>query len=199
MITAILLASGYSRRMHTDKLLLDFHGLPVIARVMKAISSCPFDQKILIQRTDVYTELAQKYGFQSYQNHSAQEGQSSSVRCGVSHSRSSSALMFFVGDQPCLTAKTIERLLIAHQEYPDDIIVPAIDGQFKNPVIFAPQFQTWLSDTQGDQGGRTIIKKFAEHVRTVTFHDTDAFHDIDTIEDYEFLLSSASSIFPHSF
>ena len=199
MITAILLASGYSRRMHTDKLLLDFHGLPVIARVMNAISSCPFDQKILIQRTDAYTELAHKYGFQPYQNHSAQEGQSSSVRCGVSHSQPSSALMFFVGDQPCLTAKTIERLLKTHQEYPDDIIVPALDGQFKNPVIFAPQFQTWLSNTQGDQGGRTIIKKFAEHVRTVTFHDTDTFHDIDTIEDYEFMLSSASSIFPHSF
>lgn len=199
MITAILLASGYSRRLHTDKLLLDFHGLPVIARVMKVINSCSFDQKVLIQRADAYTELALKYGFQPCCNHSAHEGQSSSVRCGVRHTHPASAIMFFVGDQPCLTTETIECLLKARQEYPEDIIVPELDGQFKNPVIFPSRFRTDLSAIKGDQGGRTIIKKFAGSVRSVTFHDTDAFHDIDTSNDYEYLLSSTSSIFGHSF
>lgn len=188
MITAILLAAGFSRRMTADKLLLDFHGQPVIDCVMKAITSCPFHEKLLIQREEHYTAIASKYGFQSLKNIHASDGQSTSVQIGVRNSHPQSAFMFFVGDQPCLTVNIINQLLDTHREHPEAIIVPAIDGQFKNPVIFPAKYRTELLAIDGDKGGRTVIKKHPEHVRTVDFQNASAFLDIDTTEDYQFLL-----------
>jgi len=190
MITAILLASGYSRRLHTDKLLLDLDGRPVIDYIMAAIESCPFAQKLLVQRSERYTELGLQHGFRSLTNPSAALGQSSSVRIGAENCRTDSAFMFFVGDQPYLTTDIIARLLHVHAEYPDDIIVPTNRQRYQNPVIFPVAFRRQLLTIEGDQGGRTIIKSHPERVRTVPFDDELAFQDIDTTEDYQFLLKA---------
>ena len=191
MITAILLASGYSRRLNTDKLLLDFHGHPVIAHTLKTIHHCRFDQKLLIQREDRYTHLASQYDFDCLINKSASEGQSAAVRLGVQNSHPDSAYMFFVGDQPCLTADIITLLKHTHLKYPDDIIIPVLNEQYQNPVIFPAAFRPELLAIQGDQGGRSIIKNHPDRIRTVAFQDTLAFRDIDTAADHQFLLEAA--------
>lgn len=190
MLTAILLASGFSCRLQTDKLMLDFHGRPVIEHIMAAINRCPFDQKLLVQRSDCYTSLGAQYGFCSLTNDFAADGQSASVRIGTEHSRSNSAYMFFVGDQPCMTADIILQLQHIHGNHPDRIIVPAIDGRYRNPVIFPARFRSHLLAVKGDQGGRTIIKSHPDQVRTVAFEDPVAFQDIDTIRDYQFLMDA---------
>lgn len=191
MITAILLASGFSRRMDTDKLLLDFHGIPVIEHTMQAISLCSFDEKLLVQREDAYTEIALRYDFRSLKNPLASQGQSRSVQVGIHNSHRQSSFMFFTGDQPCLTAEIICRLFQVHREFPEDIIVPAVNGNYKNPVIFPSAFRTQLLSIEGDQGGRSIMKQYPDRVRQAVFEDALAFHDIDTRRDYEFLLEES--------
>ena len=189
MITAILMASGFSRRFETDKLMLDFHGKPVLARVMAAILACPFEERLLITQSSTHIELAKNYDFISYINSQAVSGQTASIQLGVSHAPKDSAYMFFVGDQPCLTSTVINRLIAEHELYKEMIIVPTINGNHKNPVIFPAAFRDELLSLTGDTGGRKIITAHPECVRNVTFRDSLPFTDMDTSNEYQRLLS----------
>jgi len=188
MITAILLASGYSKRLNDNKLLLDFHGKPIISHMMNMINTYPFEEKLLVQREDDYTNLALDYHFTCLSNPNASTGQSASVRIGVEYAAPMSALMFFVGDQPCLTSDIIKTLIRNHEKYPNDIIVPMTQAMYRNPVIFPARFRKELLQLDGDRGGRRIIKRYPEYVRTVNFENSYAFQDIDTLADYQTLL-----------
>ena len=189
MITAILMAAGFSRRFQTDKLMLDFHGKPVIARTMAAILACPFGEKLLITQSNTHVELAKNYDFISYINSQAAIGQTASIQLGVSHAPKDSAYMFFVGDQPCLTSAVINQLIAEHEQHEEMIIVPTVSGNYKNPVIFPASFRDELLSLTGDTGGRKIITSHPECVREVTFRDNLPFTDIDTPNEYQQLLS----------
>lgn len=194
MITAILLASGFSRRLQTDKLTLDFHGHPLIEYTMAAVSGADFNQKLLVQRSDTFTMLAQQYGFQSLQNSFAANGQCESIRLGVAASSTASAYMFFVGDQPGLTTAIINVLLEKHRQYPDRIIVPTCQEQPRNPVIFPHSLRDPLLALTGDSGGRSVIRQYPHLIHHVPFSDPLPFSDIDTQEDYESLKQLISHI-----
>ncbi len=191
-VTAILLASGYSRRLGADKLLLDLGGRTVIEHTMETISSCPFAKKLLISRQDVFSSLADKYGFEIHLNPLAKTGQAASIHLGVTHALPQAALMFFVGDQPLLSSGIITELLEEHQSHPGDIILPTVNGENKNPVIFPADLSCELLKTAGDEGGRSIIRAYPQRVRRVVFSDGIPFSDIDTKEDYVAILATFS-------
>lgn len=191
MITAILLASGYSQRLKRDKLSLDFNGIPVLEHTMRAISNVSFSKKLLVTRQEQYSCLASQYGFQTLLNPMAQTGQSSSIRLGVLQSDPSSAFMFFVGDQPLLSSSVIKRLLEVHRQKPGSIIIPTLDGQNQNPVIFPSSLRESLLEITGDTGGRSVIAKNPHLIQRVSFTNPLPFLDIDTSEDYFTLLSKA--------
>lgn len=185
MLTAILMASGHSKRMNTNKLLLPFQGKPMIEHTLQAIKSCSFDRVIVVAKDKAVLQLALQYGFQSIYNEQSQLGQSISIRLGVSHSDKQSAFMFLVGDQPCLTSNTIEELILLHKDSPHQIILPTSMGNNKNPVIFPPQVRNELLSLEGDMGGRTVIKNHPELVLKFEFGNQPDFFDIDTVEDLE--------------
>ena len=191
MLTAILLASGFSRRFTADKLMLDFHGKPMLEHVMSAINTYPFSDKLLIQREELYTSLADHYNFKSVRNQHADKGQSRSIRLGVANSPAGSAFMFFVGDQPFLSGPVIKTLADAHAKYPNNIIIPHVQNHPRNPVIFPASFAKALSALQGDTGGRKIIAAYPDQIHRVYFSDPLPFLDIDTAKDYHNLQGHA--------
>lgn len=189
MISAILLASGYSHRLQRDKLSAEFNGQPLIQYVMQSIDANFFSQKLLISRDYGFSSLAETYGFETILNTRANQGQSASIHLGVSHSAANSSFMFFVGDQPLLSSDIVNTLLEQHILHPNRIILPRAAGNNKNPVIFPSDFRDSLLAITGDTGGREIIRRHPERVLTIPFKDPMPFHDIDTLEDYDFLSS----------
>lgn len=185
MITAILLAAGYSRRFQKDKLMTDLNGRPVIAHTMRAISRCAFTEKLLIQRNEAYTTLAAQYGFRTIENYTAMLGQSASIHLGIKNARSDSALMFFTADQPGISEPIIRQLLESYAANPDCIIVPRVNGQNKSPTIFPSVFAAALLQTEGDMGGRFVISKYPSRVKYVFFSAEIPFLDIDTTGDLD--------------
>lgn len=192
MITAILLAAGYSRRFKKDKLMMKLNGRPVIEHTLSAVSRCSFTEKLLIQRNDAYTALARNYGFRMIENHDAMFGQSASIHLGVKNAPSGSALMFFTADQPGISEQLIRRLQEVYAKNPDCIIVPRINGQNKSPTIFPSCFAAALLQTEGDMGGRFVISKYPNRVKYVSFSDEIPFRDIDTAEDFDRILEHLS-------
>ena len=95
MITGIILASGFSKRMTRDKLLLEVGDMPVVERVVRVAQSSLLDDIILVYQNNRVKEIGKQYGVRTIYNDSAHEGQSAAVKLGVRKSRpDTDAFMF---------------------------------------------------------------------------------------------------------
>ena len=185
MITGIILASGFSRRIDKDKLLFEVEGIPLVERVIKAAKSSNIDRLVLIYQRNEIKELAYKHGIKAVHNPYADEGQSAAVKTGVKSSHpDTDGFIFFVGDQPFLNPSTINKLIDEFQKEKDTIVVPLYNGKRGNPVIFPSTLKEDLLRLDGDCGGRKIIEEKEERVKLVTIENGIEGKDIDTEEDY---------------
>jgi molybdenum cofactor cytidylyltransferase len=193
MITGIILASGFSQRMNTEKLLLSVEGMPVVERVIRAATLSRLDHVILVYQKEEIKELGKKYNIVTVCNHRANEGQSAAIKKGIpASSPESDAFMFLVGDQPFLDLYTINTLIDTFLKDETPIVVPVYRGRRGNPVIFSSKLKDKLLKLEGDCGGRTIINQMEESVRFVPIESTFIGIDIDTREDYERITTLAS-------
>jgi len=186
VITGIILASGFSRRMNQEKLLLKVKGIPMVERVIRAAQSSHLDQLILIYQREEIREIGEKYGVKTVYNQYADQGQSAAVKLGVKSSHpDSEGFMFLVGDQPYLNSSTINKLIEIFNGENDAIVVPIYKGKRGNPVIFPSTLKKDLLTLKGDCGGRMIIERRRDRARLVTIEKSMVGMDIDTKEAYE--------------
>jgi molybdenum cofactor cytidylyltransferase len=91
--------------------------------------------------------------------------------------------VFLLVDQPLIPPRLIQTLVHQHFRNPAPIILPVIDGQAGNPVLFDRQVFEELSNLGGDVGGRALFEKYPP--RQVVWEDSKSQQDIDTPEDYQ--------------
>lgn len=186
MISGIILASGFSRRMGADKLLLPIGGIPVIERVIAAASKSSLGEVVLVCANGSVASIGRKYGAKIVENNAPEQGQSHSIRLGVENSGlSADGYMFLVGDQPFINESTINRLIDGFTMGSSSAAVPMYNGVRGNPVIFASSHKDELLHLSGDSGGRVLLEKLKGNIITVCFADGNLGLDIDTREDYE--------------
>lgn len=185
MITGIIMASGFSRRMSKPKLLIDLEGKKVVERVVIAAKDSKLDELILVYRDEEVGKIGDEYKVKTVYNPKAILGQSQSVIQGVKNSPDSKAYMFIVGDQPYLSPKVIDRLIEEYEKSKDNIIVPFYNNEFGMPIIFPSKFKEELLEVQGDKGGNEIIKNNPDSIIKVHFKDWRLGFDIDCPEDLE--------------
>jgi len=186
MITGIILASGFSRRMKTEKLLLAVDGTPLVERVIQAARASLLDEVVFVYQNEDIKKAGEKYPIKTVYNKRADEGQSASIKIGIEAASSGAdGFMFLVGDQPFLNSATINLLIAAFKKEPLNIIVPVYNGRRGNPVIFPSTLKDDLLTLEGDRGGRALIEKMPERVKLVTIEDKRLGIDVDTEEDYE--------------
>lgn len=183
MITAIVLASGYSSRMGENKLLLLKDGIPMVEHLFRQLYKIKFHKIIVVTQYEVVEKLAESYGYTTVINNVPQNGISESIKLGVNNADINSNFMFFTGDQPFLTSQVIEKIMeISDEQY---IVVPRFSGRNKSPVIFGNIYREKLLKLTGDTGGKRIIKNNPDSIKYVKFSSGSDFLDIDTWEEYE--------------
>ena len=186
MISGIILASGLSRRMGADKLLLPVGGVPIIERVIAAASQSILGEIIMVCASDAIASIGRGYGAKIVYNAEPLMGQSHSVRLGVENScKSSDGLMFLVGDQPFITESIINSMVDSFTPVSCSAVVPLYNGKRGNPVIFDSSLREKLLRLCGDSGGRVLLEELEESIITVSFEDEKLGLDIDTLEEYE--------------
>jgi molybdenum cofactor cytidylyltransferase len=189
MISAIVMASGFSRRMKKNKLLMEFDGEIVIDRTLKTIKKSKVGEYILIYSSDEVRDIAMANGFDTYHNSKAHLGQSESIKLGVEvASKDAEGYMFFVGDQPLLDEETIDTLIDTFLDNKDSIVIPKFGDKRGNPVIFPASLGIELLSLEGDVGGRDVIRNNKEKLIEIKVANSYAGMDIDTPEAYDELL-----------
>lgn len=188
MVSAIILASGYSKRMGRNKLLLKYRGKTLIQRTIETVLQYEFSEVILVGREEEIIQIGNKNGIKVIKNDNAVKGISESIKLGVMEAMKTNGYMFFTADQPFLDIDIIKKLVYKFTENLDCIIVPQFEGRRGNPVIFPYNLKEDFLKLQGDVGGKAIINKYFNKVKLVEINDGTKLFDIDTNANYEYIL-----------
>ena len=192
-VAGIVLAAGGSNRLGRPKQLLEWHGEAMVRKVALTALDAGLSPVIVVigaYREEVQAVLANLPVDLIY-NPDWMSGQSTSLAAGLRGlPNDAGAAIFLLADQPQAPATLARSLVERHTETLAPIIVPLVDGQRGNPVLFDRQTFPDLLELQGDTGGRALFSRYP--VAWLPWHDARLLLDIDTPEDYQSLLESES-------
>ena len=185
MITGIILASGFSKRMGQDKLLLKIKDEKMVETVIKAVINSNLDKVMIIYRKDEIKDIAIKYNIPHILNENADLGQSEAIKLGVRNIKKKSNFMFIMGDQPFIDSSLINTLIREYNESNKNILVPYYKEHKGSPTIIGYSYKDELLELEGDRGGKHLMDKYSEDVKGVYLEDEKFGIDIDTLKDLE--------------
>lgn len=180
-VDAVVMASGFSKRMGFNKLKLEYNNLSLLENCLKKLSSFPFNEVLVCGREEWIDILTKKYSFKYLNNLNAHLGQSESIKLGVKNS-SGKGITFFTADQPLLSEKTILTLYYNFLKT-NFITIPIVNNNRFSPVFFPDEKKAEFLKLEGDSGGKPIIKN-SSLINLISFSSEKEFFDIDTEEDY---------------
>lgn len=193
MIAAVILASGFSKRMGRSKLQLELGGRTFLERVVQAAASAAAIARCLVVVRPEDEALVTRLGLPDVEpllNPFSAEGQSASVRIGATHLLNDALIeagVFAVVDQPLLGPDVFEALAEAWGSGRGEILVSRYDGQRGNPVLFGRRLFSELCALTGDVGGREVLHTHPELVAEIEMSSAEAGRDVDTWEEFEAL------------
>lgn len=184
-IGCVIMASGMGRRFGGNKLMADFHGKPLIARVLEATEGI-FAQRVVVTRHEEVAALCDSWGISAIFH--ALPHRSDTVRLGLEAMEQTDRCLFATADQPLLRKETVAALARAAANSPEFIWRTECQGVPGSPVVFPKWAYPELTTLPEGKGGSVVMKKYPERLRTVTVRDPYELKDIDTFEDLQELL-----------
>jgi len=184
-VAGLVLAGGASRRFGGGKLLHKMNGRTLIECALQAPLHAPLSQVVVV--TGAYhAELAPvlaPYPVQVVYNPDWEGGLSTSLKAGLARLMEAAAVVICLADQPDLPAAVITALVETYRRTGARIVAPALAGVRRNPVLFDRSLFPDLLATQGDEGGRSVIRRHEAELALVPFDQAAWFRDIDVPAD----------------
>lgn len=197
-VTGVVLAAGRSIRLGAPKQLLPYDGTTLLGATLEVARRCPFDQLIVtlgpaadeIRAADVLdgvqTVIAEDFG----------GGCSSSLRVALAGVDPSAAgIVLMLGDQPGVQPGVVARLIAGRGASP--VAVCRYSDGIGHPFWLGRGVFGDLARLHGDKGVWKLVEKAATS-GTLTEIPVDSAVplDVDTWDDYERLLTSATRSAP---
>jgi len=176
----VIMASGLGRRFGSNKLMADFCGQPMIARILDATEGL-FARRILVTRHADVERFAATRGI-SVLRHELPH-RNDTVRIGLEAIAADvHGCMFCPGDQPLLERETLLSMVLSHASTPSAIWQLSFGKRAGTPVLF-PQwaFPQLLKLPQG-KGGSIILQENPASVRLALAQHEAELMDVDTPE-----------------
>jgi molybdenum cofactor cytidylyltransferase len=184
------------------KLLLPLDDRPVLAHVIDATLESQARPIIIVlgHQADEVRFQIKPYTAHSditlVDNTDYLQGMSTSMRSGVqvllsngykkqTFSYHVDSALVILGDQPMITSRVIDTLIIAYRTTGKRIIAPLYGGKRGSPVLFDMSLFPELMEVTGDEGGRTVLERHRQEVEQVEMGDALANYDVDTWEAYQ--------------
>lgn len=193
MVVPIILAAGASSRMGTPKALCDFGGVSALAMVLEVCREAGSGPPVVVlgyeaERIRSAVDLG---GARQVENPRPQEGQTSSLQCGLRVlPDDATAFLLFPVDHPLVQAADVRALLQAHAANPDaQVCTLSHEGRRGHPVLVTRSLVPALLDLPPTRGARDVIN--AADVKTFYIASTNPgiSLDMDTPDDYHALLA----------
>lgn len=187
----ILLAAGFSRRFGASNKLLQpvADGRPIaLAAAQNLIQAIPTCIAVVRPENTVLATLLQHAGLTVFAcKESEQEmadSLSAAIRFSANFEAASHGFVIALADMPYIQPATI-RTVANRLNSSESIIIPTYHGQRGHPVGFAAKYRSELENLQGDEGARSIVKRYADAVCLLACEDAGILADIDTPQDLE--------------
>ena len=177
----IILAGGYSSRAQLNKLLLDFHGEPLICRTIHSMR--PFAKRIVVVTGRFDKELREALEDQNTDlvyNKNYDLGMFSSVLTGVNESHDEDILLI-PGDIPNVSKKTFESILSST----GSIRIPTYLGQTGHPLFIEKRLVPLLKKEPVNSNLHLFVEKHKNEITHVEVNDPFINFDVDTMDDYQ--------------
>ena len=188
-MVGILLAAGFSRRFGaTDKLLqLLPDGRPIaVASAESLIQGVPDCIAVLRPENKKLARLLKNTGLEVIFCHEHDQEMADSLVTAIQASGNSAAandgFIIALADMPYIQAATISAVA-AKVIAGASIVIPTYQNQRGHPIGFAAKFRNTLENLQGDEGARSIIKRYPNEVALLACDDAGILQDIDTAAD----------------
>lgn len=183
-IAAVVLAAGLSRRAGSrNKLLSDFAGRPMIARVVAGVLASRARPVVVVTGHEAGLVCQGLAGqpVEFVENPDYRSGMAGSIGCGVGAlPASATGVLICLGDMPEVAAATLDRLIEAASKITDrDILVPVESGRRGNPVLFGRRWFDRLGELEGDRGAKRLVDENPDRVIEVAVDDSGIFVDYD--------------------
>lgn len=188
-VGALILAAGKSSRMgHTNKLLADVGGVPMVARVAdEALASLarPVAAVTGHQADKIAAALAGR-PIEIVHAPDYAQGLSASLKAGIGALRKTgvAGALVLLGDMPRITAATVDKLIAAFEASGGRAIcVPEAEGARGNPVLWPKDLFAEMVELSGDKGARDLLARHPDRIVRVPAPASEIFSDVDTPED----------------
>ena len=184
MITAIILAAGFSSRMKTNKLALQYGPTTVLNHVILELVKSKVDEIIVVTSREENIE-----GVKSVVNPHPEKGMTSSIQTGVeASSGKTQGYMICLADMVKLTSDDYtflaEKFEKANTQNPSCILLPRFNGERGNPVIFSSKYKSDILHHEDPEGCKGIIKQDPDQIVWIDMNNDAVLVDMDTPEDY---------------
>lgn len=193
-IGAVLLAAGEGSRMGgVAKPLIRLQGVPLIKRLLVALSGVGIDEVVIVTGHAREAVEAQVQTFPVTLAHNAaySAGQQGSVRVGLAALTGPfDAVLVVLADQPLIGADDLTELISAFKKRPaGHVVVPRVmvggEARRGNPIILDATAQAQILASDANLGCRQFIERNPELVHAHETTNTRFVTDLDTLVDIE--------------
>ncbi|MCI7018696.1 MAG: NTP transferase domain-containing protein [Clostridiales bacterium] len=178
-VGCVIMASGLGKRFGGNKLMADFGGQPMIARILAATEGI-FDRRVVVTRHEDVALLCRKQGIEVVLHDLP--NRNDTVRLGLEAVGNMDGCLFCPADQPLLKRDTVAELVSAWQAKPEFIWRTAYENQPGAPILFPEWAFEELRTLPEGKGGAFLAKKYPERVRLHPVRDRLELIDVDTRE-----------------
>ncbi len=159
MTALILLAAGMSERFgDEDKLLAKLNGKPIIEHVIDAAEGINYRHRLaVVSKSHAIENICKSNGYDIILNDNPELGQGRSIALGAKQAMKldETSICILLGDMPFISAKHLERLLMASQK--SDCVFSTSAGVRLPPTMFSGQALKRLTSLNSGAGAKSIF------------------------------------------
>ena len=177
-IGCVVMAAGRGRRFGANKLLAPLAGAPLLSYALRALPRERLARTVAVVSDEGVAALCRACGVFPLRYPGGP--QSETVRRGIGQMRGMEGCLFVQGDQPFLTAQSIERLLDSFAAFPDGVHRLSYEGVAGSPVLFPSALFPALAALSGERGGMAAARSSGAQIRLVEALSVAEMMDADT-------------------
>ncbi len=194
-ISAIILGAGLSTRMGSVKLMLPWKNTSILGNIVSTLTSAGIRDIIVVVRSaqDQLGEhiqfLSGVFPVRSVINESYNPDEMlTSIQYGLKTINSSStAALIVLGDQPQIEKETVCRIIHAHQQSNDLIVIPSFSMRRGHPWLIPYPLISQFNQLQYPFNPRDFLEQHKDEITYVIIDNDSILKDIDTPDDYQTL------------